>query len=360
MTKKQFLRSVIFFLLVFAMLFTLCDIFELINTSNFSRRFYTYRNLPEDTVDAVYIGTSGLDRYIINPKIYEEYGMSIFPLTVDALPCWLYTNMIEEAYTYQNPELLIIDTRSFGQDNVKTETMDASGRRVIDIMDFFSINRLKVAFKTMKQIHAVDEKQSRFDLSYIFSFIKYHSKWEEEDFRFKNNIGSVPHQYAGFTVNTKNTVNRVPQEAILYDLTYQEDLDPMSEEALYELLDYIEEKDLNVMFLDTPEFRTKKQMGRANRINQIIEDAGYPLLQFYTSEEAGKFTIDLDVNTDFYDESHVNYYGAIKFTDYFADYLDENYDLPDRRNDENAAKYWDGIYETLINKIESLEKKKSS
>ena len=77
MTKRQFLGAVSFFLIVAIMVFGLCDLFEMENTSNYNKRYYTYRNFPEDTVDAVLLVTSGIDRYWIPSPAYEEYGITV-------------------------------------------------------------------------------------------------------------------------------------------------------------------------------------------------------------------------------------------------------------------------------------------
>ena len=50
-----------------------------------------------------------------------------------------------------------------------------------------------------------------------------------------------------------------------------------------------------------------------------------------------------------------NSYGAEKYTAVLAAYLDENYDLPDRRNDEAVKKDWDGVYDSLKAKIAEFE-----
>ena len=63
----------------------------------------------------------------------------------------------------------------------------------------------------------------------------------------------------------------------------------------------------------------------------------------------------MDLNTDFYNEGHTNYYGAQKFTKVFSEYLVENYDLKDRRNDENVKEHWDGVHDKLLAKIAELE-----
>lgn len=358
MTKKELFRSVVFMAIVAVMFIILCDLFEQENNKNFDKRIFTYRTLEEDTVDAVYIGTSGVDRYWIAAKAYEEYGMTVYPMSVEQMPAWLFIPMIEESLEYQSPELIILDVRAFTQSQ-ETDEMEIRARRILDAMDLFSLNRLKTAFRTMESIHKLDEEKPLFDVSYLLSFVKYHSMIMEESYRFENNIGSKVHEYAGFYMDPSLTIKVKEIKPCIYKSKLNPELDKITEEALYEVLDYIEEKDLKVLFVDSPQQRSKVEAGRTETIYSILEERGMDYLSYYTKDNKSGITIDFDYKKDFYGEGHVNYYGAEKFTAEMAKYLDENYDLPDRREDENAKKYWDGVYDKIKDKVKEYEEKKN-
>lgn len=362
MTKKQVFRCIAFVLVVCMMLVALCDLLELNNTSNYDKRYTTFRKLEKNTVDAVYLGTSGVDRYWISPKAYEEYGMTVYPLAIDSMPTWLYVEVLEDVFKRQNPELILIDARSFGQDNVSKTVMDTRARRVLDAMSMFSVSRIKAGFKTMKVMHSTfEDEQPRIDLSYLFSFVKYHDKWKDDDYKIKNNLGNKEHLYGGFYI-TGNSTTIEPMEPTPYKFDIYEPLDPVAEESLYELLDFLEEKDVDVLFVDTPQLKDDKEIGRGNTLYKILDEKGIDYVHFLNTDPASDalHVIDFDYNHDFYDAPHVNYYGAEKFTDYFAKYLNDNYDLADHRDEEDVAKDWDGKYEAVVKKIKADEKKKNN
>ncbi|MBE5773700.1 MAG: hypothetical protein E7337_07175 [Clostridiales bacterium] len=354
MTKKQIIRTIAFSLIVVLMMLVLCDFFKLGNDKNFDKFFYTFRQYPEDSIDAVFIGTSGFDRYWMPAKAYETYGMVSYPLSADAMPAWLITNVIEEAQTYHDPKLFVIDVRCFTQGNDAT-LMDVRARRILDAVPFFSVNRLKIAFKTMKMIHEFDETKPRFDISYILPFIKYHSMWETDGLEVLGNPGNKLQKYGGFYLTKSLCVRSIPQTPVVYDDSFTMALDPISEKALYDLFDYVREHNLEVLFLDTPQFKDEHEIGRANVVYSILEEEGFECVHYYTTASDGSFAIDLDPEVDFYNEGHVNYYGACKFTDAFAEYLDANYDLPDRRDDERVSPYWDGAYDRIVKTIEKYK-----
>lgn len=357
MTKKEFGRSIAFLLAACIVLLALCEVFELNDTTNIATRFKTFGDLNENTVDAVWIGTSGVDRFWVSPKAYEEYGMTVYPLASDGMPSWLFRNVIEEIYENQNPELIILDMRAYRQDNVSSPEAEVRARRILDAMDFFSVNRFKAALKTMKMIHQIDEEASAFDLSYLLSYIKYHSMWDDEDFFIAENTSRKRHSYMGFYMNSSKSLASVENQDVAFETDSYEPLDPISEASLYELLDFAETKGINLLFMGTPEMLEQAEIGRVNTLTRILEEEGADYIHYYEPNDDGGFLLipDLDPDSDFYDENHVNYYGAEKFTAAFAAYLDEHYDFEDRRTNEAAASQWDGVYQKVVDRIAGWE-----
>lgn len=361
MTKKQAVRTIAFILAFFVMVFVLCDVFEQKNVYPHGRRLYTYRTLHEDTVDAVIFGTSGIDWYWVSSQAYEDYGMTVYPYSTPAMPAFLYKEAIQDALLYQSPKLLIIDIRPFTQSNVKTTTIDPRARRLLDAMSPFSPARLKAGFKTMEIMHRVNpEKYDRFDLSYLFSFIKYKKTWMEDDFSFEDAIIPAEHEYLGTYENPVSSISTKNVKAKGYNADFRYDLDPIAQESLYDLIEFVRKEKLEVLFLDTPQVSTEKEMGRSNIIYEILRENDMPYVHYYSTETETGFTIDFDMKTEFYNPSHVNFYGAKKFTKAFSEYLDKNYDFEDHRSDPNVKKDWDGVYDSLLQLIEGYENNKNA
>ncbi len=352
---KIIIRCVAFALIVCFILIVLCDLFEQGNNRNMDRRFTTYRNFNEDTIDAVYIGTSGVDRYWIAAKAYEEYGMTVYPLSTDSMPIWLFENILEEIYNNQNPKLIIVDVRCISQVNDTVDIMDVRARRVLDAMPLLSLNRIKAGFNTMESIHYLFEDEPRFDISYLLSFVKYHSKWSEDDYTIKNNLGNKEHQQLGFFINSDFSALINPQEAVPYNRDITAEIDKLTERSYYRLLDYAEKNDVELLFVDSPQFRLEPELARANTAYNLLEETDQNFIHFFNDD--GTFTIDIDPATDFYNAGHVNYYGAEKYTAALSKYLDENYDFPDHRNEYEVKEDWDGVYQSIKNKIAQYEEK---
>lgn len=355
MTKKEVLRCIAFGLLLCVVLVMLCGLFENKNNSNWEKRLSAYKEYPKDTVDAIYVGTSGADRYWIGAKAYQDYGMTVYPISTDGLPAWLYTNAMEFALLTQDPELVILDMRSFA-DQSSPDDMDVCARRFLDALDFGSPLWFRTALKSMEKIHEVDNTKSRLDLSFLLSFIRFHPQWAEDDYLFSNQIGDKPSPYNGFFMNSSLTAFPEPIDPIQHDNTITQELTPLCEEALYEIIDFAQEHDLEILFVDSPKIQTEIDAGCSNYLYDLLDAKGIPYVTFYdTSVPVGGCTLDFDYEKDFYNEGHVNFYGAVKYTDALAAYLNENYNLPDRRGEEATDAIWSGTYEKILKTVASYE-----
>ena len=91
-----------------------------------------------------------------------------------------------------------------------------------------------------------------------------------------------------------------------------------------------------------------------NTAIDIVESRGYDVVDFNTPEMIR--TLGIDWKKDFYNSKHVNYMGAEKYTRYLTAYIEDNYDLPDHRDDSRFGK-WDESYEAYLQFIDNHELK---
>ena len=77
-----------------------------------------------------------------------------------------------------------------------------------------------------------------------------------------------------------------------------------------------------------------------NATASFVQSHGFKVLNCNTYEICEQ--MGLDWKTDFYNDHHVNYLGAEKYTDFFANYLASHYSLPDRRGDTRYQSWIDG------------------
>lgn len=107
-----------------------------------------------------------------------------------------------------------------------------------------------------------------------------------------------------------------------------------------DLLEYVSSQDVSILLVESPFVPLENDVEEMNTLLQLAEEYHVPVLNTneYTEE------MGLDYRTDFYDTNHVNILGAEKYTKFMAEYLAENYDLPDHRNDDQYAEKWGSAY----------------
>ena len=356
MIKKQALRAVGFLLVMLTMFCFLSDVFE--NGSNRTNTYKarTYFELKEDTLDVAFLGTSGIDRYWLAPKAYEEKGIASYAFGVNGYPAWLMLPMVKEfARSHDTLKLLVLDMRAFtasysGAGKGRYETR---ARTTIDALPFFSAARLGCINKTLEIISENVEGESRFDLSYFFTFINYHSRWSEEDFDIYEEIEYQTSPYMGAFIHKSLSIRPSPKDIVTSVTDERMALDPICLETLYELFDYFETQDFEVLFLNTPHEQSERDTKRLNTMCDILDEKGYNYLYCDLDEEM------YDLKYDFYNPDHVNYYGSEKFTDFLMDYFEGRYEFPDRRGDERYSQ-WEGTYDNVKKTIAKWEAEKKA
>lgn len=291
----------------------------------------------EDSLDAVYIGSSNCYAFWNPVMAWEKYGISVFPYVCSSQPLIAAEYLVREARKTQPDALYIINTNTVG---ILGDSNSGSGDSVSDfdsvvlhrLLDYMplSLNKLKLT-DYLCDVAGLSFSER---LEYYFPIIRYHDKWDtltEENFDYEiNNYKGADtlYWYLGYIcdVTEKYTVTDecLPISDVLTD-------------SLNSLLDYCEEEDVRVLFVSVP--RAEKHEGdpeRINTVNKLIEDRGFTVLDLVDKLDE----IGLDTATDYYNLNHTNLHGSIKFTYYLSEYLIEKYGFEDKRGDEDYAD-WD-------------------
>ncbi len=353
MTKKQITRAVAFFLVLMCMFCFLSDVFENAPNRKNTIPIRTYYSLERDTLDVALLGTSGIDRYWLAAKAYEERGIASYALANNAFPSWLLLTMAKELERkHDGLKLLVVDMRPFVVNHIDGSPVkfENRARSLTEALPFFSLARLEAINKLLELRSETFEGENRFDLSLFFTFIKHHSRWSEEDFDLCEEIEYETSPYMGAYIHKSASIRTVDKPLTTYISEERSELDPICLQDLYELLDYFKEQDFEVLFINTPHSQNEREAKRMNTLCDILVKEGFKYLDCALD---GRI---YDLQKDFYNTGHVNYYGAEKFTAWFINYLDKNYEIPDRRGDKKYSQ-WEGTYGNIRKTIENWEKK---
>ncbi len=330
-SKKNLISvlKIICFALVFVFVFlTLTYIMRPINAN--IKNIAGFYGEEDNTLDMVYIGGSATFVYWEPLKAYEEYGIASYNYAINSVQAETYIYSIKEVLKTQNPELIIIDARAFQyRDDVKRGPTTAHYYNFTTGLPF-SKNRFDYIEDNVPKYLKEDT------LAYHFDLIKYHTRREDFDFKtsIKMMLGTYENEYKGFgfyqqVASIEKQNFKTTKELAVSDET---------KKILNDLLDFMKTVDTEFLFVVSPYSMPIKDKQKFNYVQKIIEEAGYPFLdanEFYDE-------MNLDFDTNFYNVNHVNIFGAEKYTEFLADYLKENYDLPDRREDPTYES-WDDL-----------------
>ena len=323
---KKLVKSIIF-IVIFCIIWNY--VFSILRLS-INPINYFYRE-PKNTLDVIYIAPSNGYRHFNTVLAYKEFGFTTGMLSSGSQPVAFAKYLIKEAKKYQKPQLYIIDINTLIHDDGFLS--EAPIRATTDAMKF-SINRIDALNEVLKDSN-IPKKDY---ISYYFSFLKYHNKWKEvikDDFLQENESF-----YKGFLFSPSTAIVS-PQEEYIWNEKESRDLTDVNKKTLYSLMSYLKEENIPVLFVIPVRLFDEKERQTLNTITSVLKENNFDIINFNTLKD---FSVDYE--TDFYDSSHINIYGATKYTLYFSKYLKENYNLKDHRNDDKYIS-WDKEFERL-------------
>jgi len=292
---------------------------------------------PEDSIDVVMMGTSHVHCGINTGLLWEKYGIASYDYSGAEQPLWMTYFYLKELYKYQTPEVIVLD-------------MYAPARYKEDYQyDWISENILgmRFSFNKLQMLLASVEPSRLFD--YFPSFAVYHGRYDDlegEDFQnfFWDSVEKE--SFKGYTPYWNIEIQHRPEVAEERD----DGLTLKSEKYLRKIISYTKEKGSELVLIAVPYAMTADDKRAYNRIVEIASQEGLVFINYneYYDE------MGLDFEKDFNDDSHLNYWGSCKFTDYFGGFLDSFDRVPDRRGQEGYGS-WDDNVEAIYKELESHE-----
>lgn len=321
--------------------------------SNF-RGFYSEER---DSLDVIYIGASVCITSWMPYEAWHSSGITSYAFGKSSLMSFAYKPIIKEALRYQKPQLLIIDVRPLVYTYLEDDNRDEvfSTVSLINCLRPYSIERIPLAEKAYgiykENIKTGGETGNESFASMLIDIIRYHGNWivfnksyiydHQSDLpqNYSKGFLEVP-QYSNQSLSGNSGVSiSVP-------------VNSRAEAELIELLDYLNDTGLNALFVVTPYNESGDDKAQYNYLSDIIESRGFSFVDFndFNAE------IGIDGGTDFYNENHMNVFGAEKYTAYLTEYLLANYSINTDHDDE-VDYAWSSGYGLWAEKKSALEQK---
>ena len=326
---KNVIKSIIF---IAIFVFLLQSLTYMLRTNGTIKEIFVgFYAEQKDTIDVIMIGSSSVYPYYAAPQMWGEYGIAAYPLSSNVQRPKTAIYMVKEALKTQTPELFIFEMRMFIFEDGSMQNNMAFSRGATDNLKY-SWNRIQL-INTL--VPDVSER-----LTFYFDIFKYHSNWrtiilpDQYTALFYERL----HPLKGYATNDKV----LPGEGMDYSMVMDEMPIPAEqEEILYRLLDYLQNNNLNALFIVSPTTLDEEKQMQFNYIGNIVGSYGYNYVNLNNYYEE----IGIDFTTDFYDGGgHTNALGAEKCTAFLGQYLAENYEFKDKRGEDKYST-WDDAYE---------------
>lgn len=336
MNRKQFVKSIVFIGIFLA---AVISVSYMVRTNgDVKDRFSGFYAEKKDTLDIVMIGSSPIFPFYAAPKLWGETGIAAYPLSSNVQRPVAMKYLVEEVKKTQSPSLFIFEMRMFTMDDEGLMGNMAYTRGVTD--------NLKYSWNRVKTIQAmVPETEGR--LSYYIDLFKYHTNWkmlmlpsEWENWRYHK--GSA---LKGFYIKEEVGPTVRPEAG---GMQGKQAIPDSQEVYLKELLQYLQENELQALFIVSPYGEKIEEQLMFNYMAEIVEKAGYPFLNMNNYYDE----IGIVFEEDFADYgSHTNLIGADKCTAFLETYLLEHYTFTDKRGNPAYAS-WEQSYTLWLQKAE--------
>ncbi|MFC0906554.1 SGNH/GDSL hydrolase family protein [Clostridium sp. MT-14] len=336
MIKKIIVKISIFITILIFMIYSITPIF-ILKTDHRSKLIEGLYNHTGNAYDVVLMGGSHMNGGIDPNVLWHDYGITSFNYATGGQSMDMTYYMLKEVLKKHENPVVVLDAYYLAQSAEYGQRGYISN--VLDNMKF-SMNKLEAIWNCTP----LEDR-----LEYLIPFLKYHYRWNqltENDFNYDS---SEVYYAKGFAAGTKkygkddSTANQTSRT-----VSGTVNLPTKSLAYLNKIIDLCKENNLKLILVNTPfDYNSdaasnewvSQQAKMFNKVAEIAKKENIPFINYNDKMDE----IDLDFKNDMNNSGHLNIWGAYKVTKDFGDYLKQNYNLKDHRND-NAYSQWNADY----------------
>lgn len=309
------LKRVILFLLVFAVLLWACSAgIQIIvrnvsgSVSGRSRVFASVSAEKKNTIDVLVAGDSESYTSVSPMDLWDRAGIAAYDCGQPGQRIQETYYILKTAFRTQSPKLVLFETNTMFRDP---------------------------GFLKNVQLSLTEP------LAYHFPVIKYHNAWKA----LFDGPGGPKKSYKGFEIRDK-VVSYEGDEEYMKETKDKAQIPEVVRIYMEKIKRLCEKNGADLLLVSAPSpknYNYKKH----NSMEEYARENELPYVDLNM-----KFRdIGIDWKMDSYDRGdHLNISGARKVTAYMGQYLSDNYDLPDRRNDDGWRE-WDDLAREYLEEL---------
>lgn len=318
--------GIIAFLLIFACLFSTFDRILLRKETegwwNVTAKIDGFYNSPENEYDVMYFGSSNTYCSFNPLVVWEKTGVKSYVFATQQQPVWATYHYIVDALKTQDLDLVVVDVLMLSKND---EYYD-------DGVNYTFCDNMPMSKNKLELVRASAPSGERFSLA--CRFMKYHSRWNEltkADFEYDRR--EMSDYSKGFYVLTSRFDGANAED--LSDVKEENPLTEKNLDYLNKIIELCSERDVELMLVKTPSNATAEEKKYYNTVERIAKEQGVTFVDYNMHYNE----IGFDFATDFFDDSHLNAWGAQRFSEYFVE--NTEYFKGKERKDRDWIGDWD-------------------
>ena len=287
-----------------------------------------YYDDPTDH-NVVFIGDCELYENISPVYLWENFGINSYIRGSAQQLIWQSYYLAEETVEREHPDVIVFNVLSM---KYNTPQNEAYNRMTLDGMKWSSskVDSIKAS---------MTEEESM--IEYMFPLLRYHSRWSDlnaDDFKYLFHRDKVTFNGYYMRVDEKPADDNIPKGRPIIDYQFGD----TSYEYLDKLTKLCKDNDIELILVKAPSLFPYWYPQWDKQIEDYAAANDLTYINFLDYQDS----IGLDWDKDTYDGGlHLNLSGAEKLSEYFGQILSSDFNVPDRRGEENLEKYWDGVIE---------------
>lgn len=273
--------------------------------------------------DVIFVGDCEVYENFSPTTMWEDYGITSYIRGSAQQLIWQSYYLLEETLEYEKPEVVVFNVLSMKYD---TPQKEAYNRMTLDGMKWSKSKVDDIRASMMEDEEFAD---------YVFPILRYHSRWQEltsDDFKYLFTRRPVSQSGYYMRIDVK-PAQTFPKPKKLANYEFGEN----SWKYLEKMRKLCEEKGIQLILVKAPSLYPAWYDEWEDQIEEYAKTYELPYYNFLDlTDEVG-----IDFTKDTYDGGlHLNLSGAEKMGAYFGKILREEFQVPDRRNDEKIASVW--------------------
>ena len=273
--------------------------------------------------DVLFVGDCEVYENFSPITMWEDYGITSYIRGSAQQLIWQSYYLLEETLEYEKPEVVVFNVLSMKYD---TPQKEAYNRMTLDGMKWSKSKVDDIRASMMEDEEFAD---------YVFPILRYHSRWQEltsDDFKYLFTRRPVSQSGYYMRIDVK-PAQTFPKPKKLANYEFGEN----SWKYLEKMRKLCEENGIQLILVKAPSLYPAWYDEWEDQIEEYAKAYELPYYNFLElTDEVG-----IDFTQDTYDGGlHLNLSGAEKMGAYFGKILREEFQVPDRRNDEKIASVW--------------------